>query len=316
MYWYGFQGQEKDNELKGEGNSLNYTFRMHDPRIGRFFATDPLTGKYPWNSPYAFSENNVIAYVELEGLEKAKPKYITDSPMDALNNLVKKGLGIDANDYRPEDARNGDEANKLLAKKKEALNRTVTATNVIKKATYVTAGIAASPFVIGGLAEAGAGTVIGEGGTFLWSQAARLWANEIAGYRGLYTAARTNPWTTAGIAGYGIVNNSVSQYFANGQVWGDVNMVEAATSSIPGYLPTIIGETVTFTSNSPQFKAPASLSQGAAQIGGGIFSNYFGNKTDNYLDGGNAGDWLVSEFFKFQVETASNAAPSLLEKKE
>jgi hypothetical protein len=48
---------------------------MHDPRIGRFFARDPSASKYPWNSPYAFSENNVIAYVELEGLEKARPKY-------------------------------------------------------------------------------------------------------------------------------------------------------------------------------------------------------------------------------------------------
>lgn len=42
---------------------------MHDPRIGRFFATDPLTSQYPWNSPYAFSENNVLAFNELEGLE-------------------------------------------------------------------------------------------------------------------------------------------------------------------------------------------------------------------------------------------------------
>ena len=37
-YRYGFQGQEKDDELKGGGNSLNYTFRMHDPRVGKFFA--------------------------------------------------------------------------------------------------------------------------------------------------------------------------------------------------------------------------------------------------------------------------------------
>ena len=42
---------------------------MHDPRVGRFFATDPLEGKYPWNSPYAFSENRVIDKIELEGLE-------------------------------------------------------------------------------------------------------------------------------------------------------------------------------------------------------------------------------------------------------
>jgi RHS repeat-associated protein len=68
-YRYGFQGQEMDNELKGEGNSLNYTFRMHDPRIGRFFATDPLEAKYSWNSPYAFSENRVMDGIELEGAE-------------------------------------------------------------------------------------------------------------------------------------------------------------------------------------------------------------------------------------------------------
>ncbi len=69
-YRYGFQGQEKDDEIKGEGNSMNYEYRMHDPRIGRFFATDPLFREYPWNSPYAFSENRVIDGVELEGLEQ------------------------------------------------------------------------------------------------------------------------------------------------------------------------------------------------------------------------------------------------------
>ena len=55
--------------IKGRGNSLNYKYRMHDPRIGRFFAVDPLAKKYPWNSSYAFSENRVIDGVELEGLE-------------------------------------------------------------------------------------------------------------------------------------------------------------------------------------------------------------------------------------------------------
>ena len=42
---------------------------MYDARIGRFLSIDPLAGKYPWNSPYAFSENRVIDAVELEGLE-------------------------------------------------------------------------------------------------------------------------------------------------------------------------------------------------------------------------------------------------------
>ncbi|SRX75232.1 toxin C-terminal domain-containing protein [Aequorivita antarctica] len=69
-YRYGFQGQEMDDEVKGEGNSINYKFRMHDPRVGRFFAVDPLSPQYPHYSPYSFSGNKVIAFIELEGLEE------------------------------------------------------------------------------------------------------------------------------------------------------------------------------------------------------------------------------------------------------
>ena len=76
-YRYGFQGQEKDDEIKGEGNSLNYTFRMHDPRVGRFFAVDPLTAQYPWYSPYQFSGNTPIRFVELEGMEEKNPSIFT-----------------------------------------------------------------------------------------------------------------------------------------------------------------------------------------------------------------------------------------------
>jgi RHS repeat-associated protein len=68
-YRYGFQGQEKDDEVKGDGNSVNYKYRMHDPRVGRFFAVDPLASTFPWNSSYAFSENRLLDGVELEGKE-------------------------------------------------------------------------------------------------------------------------------------------------------------------------------------------------------------------------------------------------------
>ncbi|MFA5574961.1 MAG: hypothetical protein WC994_07900 [Brumimicrobium sp.] len=70
-YRYGFQGQEKDDEVKGAGNSVNYKYRMHDPRLGRFFAVDPLAKDYPFYSPYSFSGNRVLDAVELEGLEPA-----------------------------------------------------------------------------------------------------------------------------------------------------------------------------------------------------------------------------------------------------
>lgn len=78
-YRYGFQGQEKDDEIKGEGNSINYTFRMHDPRIGRFFSVDPLTREYPYYTPYSFSGNKVIASVEFEGLEEVNLFHRTDA---------------------------------------------------------------------------------------------------------------------------------------------------------------------------------------------------------------------------------------------
>ena len=57
--------------MKGKGNSVNYKYRMHDPRVGRFFAVDPLTKKYPYLTSYQFSSNQPIHAPELEGLESA-----------------------------------------------------------------------------------------------------------------------------------------------------------------------------------------------------------------------------------------------------
>ena len=68
-YRYGFQNQEVDNDIKGEGNSVNYKYRMHDPRVGRFFAVDPLAHNFPYNGLYNFSENIVVMFIELEGLQ-------------------------------------------------------------------------------------------------------------------------------------------------------------------------------------------------------------------------------------------------------
>ena len=71
-YRFGFQGQEKDDEIHDDpGTSYAFEYRMHDPRVGRFLSIDPLAAKYPWNSPYAFAENKVIQFIELEGLETA-----------------------------------------------------------------------------------------------------------------------------------------------------------------------------------------------------------------------------------------------------
>ncbi|MBR4646737.1 MAG: hypothetical protein IKO75_06485 [Bacteroidales bacterium] len=68
-YRYFFNGQEADNEVLGEGALHAFEYRTHDTRIGRFWSVDPLAGKFPWNSTYAFAENRVVDGRELEGLE-------------------------------------------------------------------------------------------------------------------------------------------------------------------------------------------------------------------------------------------------------
>jgi RHS repeat-associated protein len=68
-YRYGFEKQEKDNEIAGEGNHYTFKYREYDPRTGRFWSVDPLFAKYPWNSSYAFAENRVIDGIDLEGKE-------------------------------------------------------------------------------------------------------------------------------------------------------------------------------------------------------------------------------------------------------
>lgn len=60
-YRYGFQGQESDNEVKGNGNSYDFGARMYDPRIGRWLAVDPQFRKQPgWSTYKAFLDNPII----------------------------------------------------------------------------------------------------------------------------------------------------------------------------------------------------------------------------------------------------------------
>lgn len=70
-YRFGFNGQEKNNDISGtDGGHLDFKYRIHDARLGRFLSVDPLYASYPWNSTYAFAENRVIDAIDLEGLEK------------------------------------------------------------------------------------------------------------------------------------------------------------------------------------------------------------------------------------------------------
>jgi RHS repeat-associated protein len=80
-----FQGQEHVDDLGLNWDSFKW--RNHQPDIGRFFNVDPLSDKYVFNSPYAFSENHVISHVELEGLEKLSFMVALFEPNKGADNV-------------------------------------------------------------------------------------------------------------------------------------------------------------------------------------------------------------------------------------
>jgi RHS repeat-associated protein len=66
---YGFNDKEKDDEVKGSGNSYDFDERTYDPRLGRWLSIDPLNKKYPYLSPYNSFANNPIINVDKDGRE-------------------------------------------------------------------------------------------------------------------------------------------------------------------------------------------------------------------------------------------------------
>jgi len=64
---YGYQGTEKGNEVKGEGNSYTTHFRQLDPRLGRWLTIDPKASSLPWQSPYCSMDNNPVLLNDVLG---------------------------------------------------------------------------------------------------------------------------------------------------------------------------------------------------------------------------------------------------------
>jgi len=75
-YRYGLNGMEKDNEVKGYGNSYTSYYRQYDPRLGRWFSTDPVVK--PWESPYSAFNNNPIVFADPRG----------DDPISWVKNVA------------------------------------------------------------------------------------------------------------------------------------------------------------------------------------------------------------------------------------
>ncbi len=67
-YRYGFNGKEKDDEIKGSNSSYDFGARMYDNRIGRWFAVDPFAGQMLSWSPFNYAFNNPIYWIDPDGM--------------------------------------------------------------------------------------------------------------------------------------------------------------------------------------------------------------------------------------------------------
>ena len=81
-YRYGFNGMEKDDEVKGPGNSYTTLWRQYDPRLGRWLSIDPKSRKYSAWTPYNFVFNNPLNLTDPFG---------DDPPEEAKKHKIQEG---------------------------------------------------------------------------------------------------------------------------------------------------------------------------------------------------------------------------------
>lgn len=92
-YRYGFNGKEKDDEVKSSGVQYDYGFRIYDARIARFMSVDPLTKEYPWYTPYQFAGNKPIRFIDLDGLEEADLQLEINLAVAKIVHVTSRSIG-------------------------------------------------------------------------------------------------------------------------------------------------------------------------------------------------------------------------------
>ena len=83
---------EKDDELKGSGNSYDFGARIYDPRIGRWLTIDPQSSKQPSFSPYKAFFNSPIIFNDPDG----EHEYLTVIYKDSKGNVTSKVVSSEA----------------------------------------------------------------------------------------------------------------------------------------------------------------------------------------------------------------------------
>ena len=66
-YRFGFNGMQRDDELKGIGNQLSTLYRIYDARLALWLSIDPEFIQFPEESPYIINQNNPVFNTDPNG---------------------------------------------------------------------------------------------------------------------------------------------------------------------------------------------------------------------------------------------------------
>ena len=91
-YGYGYNGMEKDDELKGSGKTYTTKFRQASTVEGTWWGRDPLEMSMPYQSPYILMSGNPIARIDPNGdadyYSQDGDKVGSNDPSDENNYLL------------------------------------------------------------------------------------------------------------------------------------------------------------------------------------------------------------------------------------
>jgi len=82
-YRYGFNGKENDSEVKGAGNQQDFSGRIYDTRLGRWFSVDPVTKSNL--SSYQYASGNPVNFIDPDGEDEIH--------FIVLRNVYQDGMG-------------------------------------------------------------------------------------------------------------------------------------------------------------------------------------------------------------------------------
>lgn len=110
-YLFGFNGKENDNEVKGDGNSVDFGARIYDSRLGRMLTQDDKKNLIANLSPYHFALNNPIRVIDENGefpilingntsggdVERASPVYWNKKILSTISSITGYKMGASFN---------------------------------------------------------------------------------------------------------------------------------------------------------------------------------------------------------------------------